>query len=140
MKKVVASGVFDLLHPGHIAFLEEARKLGDKLIVIVARDRTLEGRKKPCIGERQRLSVVSALKPVDEAVLGDIEDIYKPIEEIRPDVIALGRNQHFREEEIEKELKKRGLKAKVVRIDVHLEGELCSSSRIISKIRKTKCT
>jgi len=136
MKKVIATGVFDLIHPGHIAFLEEAKKLGDRLIVIIARDATLEGRKKPCIGEEQRLAVVSALKPVDEAVLGDAGDIYKPIEEINPDIIVLGRNQHFSEKEITAGLAKRGLKAKVVRIDAHLEGELFSSSRIIAKIRK----
>lgn len=139
MKVVVATGVFDILHPGHILFLEEAKKLGDKLVVIVARDKTVEHRKKPVIGERQRLAVVSALKPVDEAVLGDHEDIYKPVEEIKPDVIALGRNQHFREEELQEELKRRGLKTKVVRIDKHLEGELNSSSRIIEKIKRERC-
>jgi FAD synthetase len=140
MKVVVATGVFDILHPGHILYLDEAKKLGDKLIVIVARDKTIEHRKKPVTGERQRLAVVSALKPVDEAILGDHEDLYKPIMEINPDIVALGRNQHFKEEEIRAELKKRGLKAKVVRIDEHLEGDLNSSSKIVEKIKREKCT
>lgn len=138
MKTVVATGVFDILHPGHILFLEEAKKLGDRLVVVVARDRNVEKRKsQPIIPERQRLEVVSALKAVDEAVLGDHEDFYAPIKEIDPDVIALGRDQRFDAVELEKELAKRNLKAKVVRIDAHMEGELSSSSRIIEKIRRT---
>jgi FAD synthetase len=138
MKTVVATGVFDILHPGHVVFLEEAKKLGNRLVVIVARDRNVEKRKNPpVIPERQRLELVSALKGVDEAVLGDHEDFYKPIEDIDPDIIALGKNQRFNAEELQAELSKRGLKAAVVRIDVHMEGDLSSSSRIIEKIRKT---
>ncbi len=137
MKIVVATGVFDILHPGHVLFLEEAKKLGDRLIVIVARDKTVEERKNNlAIPEKQRLDVVKALKPVDKALLGDEEDIFRPIREIDPDIIALGRDQHFDEEKLEKELKKRGLKARVVRIERYLEGGLNSSRRIIEKIRK----
>lgn len=138
MKTVVATGVFDILHPGHILFLEEAKKLGDRLIVIVARDKTAEKRKyPPKIPERQRLAVVSALKAVDEAILGDHTDMYKPIEEINPDIIALGANQHFDVKEIEDEIRKRGLKAKVTRIEKHFEGELASSRRIVEKIKNS---
>ncbi|HDI72549.1 MAG TPA: FAD synthase [Candidatus Altiarchaeales archaeon] len=137
MKIVVATGVFDILHPGHVLFLEEAKKLGDRLIVIVARDKTVEERKNNlAIPEKQRLDVVKALKPVDKALLGDEEDIFRPIREIDPDIIALGRDQHFDEEKLEKELKKRGLKARVVRIERYLEGGLNSSRRIIEKIRE----
>jgi FAD synthetase len=138
MKTVVATGVFDILHPGHVVFLEEARKLGSRLVVIVARDHNVEKRKNPpMIPERQRLELVSSLKGVDEAVLGDHEDFYNPIKEIDPDIIALGKNQRFDEAELQAELLKRGLKAIVVRIDVHMEGDLSSSSRIIEKIRRT---
>jgi FAD synthetase len=138
MKTVVATGVFDILHPGHVVFLEEAKKLGGRLVVIIARDRNVEKRKNPpTIPERQRLEMVSSLKGVDEAVLGDHEDFYKPIEDINPDIIALGKNQRFDINELQAELSKRGLKALVVRIDVHMEGDLSSSSRIIEKIRKT---
>lgn len=137
MKIVVATGVFDILHPGHVLFLEEAKKLGDRLTVIVARDKTVEEMKNNlAIPEKQRLDVVKTLKPVDKALLGDEEDIFKPIREIDPDIIALGRDQHFDEEKLEKELKKRGLKARVVRIEKYLEGELNSSRKIIEKIRK----
>jgi FAD synthetase len=138
MKTVVATGVFDILHPGHVVFLEEAKKLGNRLIVIVARDRNAEKRKNPpIIPERQRLELVSSLKVVDEAVLGDHIDFFLPIQEIDPDIIALGRNQRFDAGVLQAELAARGLKAKVVRIDAHMEGDLSSSSRIIEKIRRT---
>ena len=137
MTLVVATGTFSVLHPGHITYLEEARKLGDRLIVIVARDEFVRKRKNSCpIPEQQRLAVVGALKPVDEAILGDKEDIFKPIEELKPDIIALGRDQDFREEELEAELRKRGLKAKVVRVQGYWESELDSSKKIIARIRE----
>lgn len=137
METVVATGVFDILHPGHIFFLEEAKKLGDELIVIVARDKTVVKRKNnPVIPEKQRLEVVKALKPVDKALLGDEENVFKPIQEINPDIIALGRDQHFDEGWLMKELRTRGLRAKVVRLEGYLEGELRSSRKIIDKIRK----
>lgn len=134
MVKVVATGTFDIIHPGHIRFLEEAKKLGDELIVIVAREKNVRHKPKPIIPEEQRVRVVSALKPVDKAILGDENDIFKPIMEIKPDIIVLGHDQHFDEEELEKELRKRGLNAKVVRIRAKEECEYCSSTRIIKRI------
>jgi FAD synthetase len=95
-KVVLASGVFDLLHLGHVRYLEEAKKAGGEnaeLIVIVARDSTVEKRKgyRPVIPENQRRALVESLKVVDEAVLGYEEfDIGKVIEKIKPDVIARG--------------------------------------------------
>jgi len=137
MTLIVATGTFAILHPGHITYLEEARKLGDKLIVIVARDEFVRKRKNSCpVPEEQRLSVVRALKQVDEAILGDKEDIFKPIEELKPDIIALGRDQEFSEQELEQELRKRGLKAKVVRIQGYWDSELDSSKKIIARIRE----
>ena len=135
MTLVVATGTFSVLHPGHITYLEEARKLGDRLIVIVARDEFVRKRKNSCpIPEQQRLAVVKALKPVDEAILGDTEDIFKPIEELKPDIIALGKDQDFKEGELEAELSRRGLKAKVVRVQGYWESELDSSKKIIARI------
>lgn len=134
MRKVVATGTFDIIHPGHIKFLEEAKKLGDYLIVIVAREKNVKHKPKPIMPEEQRRRVVEALKPVDEAVLGDENDIFKPIERIKPDVIALGYDQHFDEEWLKRELEKRGIEAEVVRIKEKLECELCSSAKIIERI------
>jgi len=137
MKKIVATGTFSIIHPGHLLFLEEARKLADELIVIVARDRNIKKRKNDIvIPEKQRLRVVKALKVVDRAILGDEEDIFKPIMKINPDLIALGKDQEFDEDWLREELKKRRLKAKVVRINKYLSGELNSSRKIIENIRK----
>jgi FAD synthetase len=136
MTRVVATGVFTILHPGHILYLEEARKLGDELIVILARDRMVEKRKfNRFIPERQRLEVVRALRMVDRAILGDEEDMFKPIIELKPDVIALGKDQDFKREELEKELRRRGLETKVVRIKKYWDNGLHSTSEIVSRIR-----
>jgi len=95
-KIVLASGVFDLLHLGHVRYLEEAKKAGGKnseLIVIIARDSTVEKRKgkKPIMPEHQRRALVESLKVVDEAILGFEEfDIGKVVEKIKPDVIVVG--------------------------------------------------
>lgn len=134
MKKVVATGTFDIIHPGHIRFLEEARKYGDYLIVIVARERNVKHKPKPVIPEEQRLRVVRALKPVDEAILGDEDDIFRPIERIRPDVIVLGYDQHFDEEWLKAELEKRGIEAEIVRVNARESCDLCSSARIVERI------
>ncbi len=134
MVRVVATGTFDIIHPGHIRFLEEAKKLGDELIVIVAREKNVRHKPKPIIPEEQRRRVVEALKPVDRAILGDEEDMFKPIMELKPDVIALGHDQHFDEKKLEEELRRRGLNTKVVRINVKEECEFCSSTRIIKRI------
>ncbi len=134
MVRVVATGTFDIIHPGHIRFLEEAKKLGDELIVIVAREKNVKHKPKPIIPEEQRRRVVEALKPVDRAILGDEHDIFKPIMELRPDIIVLGYDQHFDEKKLEEELRKRGLNTKVVRIKVKEECEYCSSTKIIRRI------
>lgn len=134
MVRVVATGTFDIIHPGHIKYLEEAKKLGDELIVIVARDKNVKHKPKPIIPEEQRVRVVSALKPVDKAILGDEHDIFKPIIELKPDIIALGYDQHFDEKKLEEELRKRGLNTKVVRITAKEECEYCSSTKIIKRI------
>ncbi len=134
MVRVVATGTFDIIHPGHIRFLEEAKKLGDELIVIVAREKNVRHKPKPIIPEEQRRRVVEALKPVDKAILGDEHDMFKPIMELKPDIIVLGYDQHFDEKKLEEELRKRGLNTKVVRIKVKEECEYCSSTRIIKRI------
>jgi FAD synthetase len=136
MKRVVATGTFDIIHPGHIRFLEEASKLGDELIVIVAREKNVKHKPKPVIPEEQRRRVVEAIKYVDRAILGDEEDIFKPIEELKPDIIVLGHDQHFDERWLQDELRKRNLNCKVVRLNVKEECELCSSHVIIDRILK----
>ncbi len=139
-KIVLASGVFDLLHLGHVRFLEEAKKTGGKnaeLIVIVARDNTAEkGKdKRPIMSENQRRALVESLKVVDEAILGfENFDIGKVIEKIKPDIIALGYDQKGMEKLVKKYIEQHGLNIKVVRISKFEEDELDSSSKIKQKI------
>ena len=137
---VLASGVFDLLHLGHVKFLEEAKKTGGKnaeLIVIVARDSTVEQTKgrKPIMSEAQRRALVESLKVVDEAVLGyENLDIGEVIEKIKPDVIALGYDQEDMARNVQDYLDKHKLKVKVVRVGKFGEDALDSSSKIRQRI------
>ncbi len=137
MKRVVATGTFDILHPGHLYYLEESRKLGDELHVIVARDANVRHKPRPVIPEDQRLEMVRALKPVDHARLGDPRDMFRPIEAIRPDIITLGFNQHFDEEDLKRKLRARGLEVDVVRISGYY-NTLASSSKIIEQVLRTR--
>jgi FAD synthetase len=139
-KIVLASGVFDLLHFAHVKYLEEAKEAGGpnaELIVIVARDSTVEKRRgeKPIIPENQRVALVDSLKVVDKAILG-YEDfsIEKVIEKVRPDVIALGYDRGDIEQTVKNYVRKKGLRIEVVKIGKFGEDELDSSSKIKQKI------
>jgi FAD synthetase len=134
MVRVMATGVFDLLHPGHLYFLNEARKLGDELIVVVARDQTARRLKhEPYVPEHLRREMVESLKPVDRAILGSATDIYQTVVEERPDIIALGYDQHFDEKEVERECARRGVKVKVVRLGP-LTHDVLASRMIVDRI------
>lgn len=134
MVRVLATGTFDILHPGHLLYLSKAKSLGDELYVIVARDSMIKHKPKPVIPEAQRLAMVKALHMVDKAQLGSEKNIFEPLYRIKPDLIALGKNQFFDERNLESELKDHGINAKVVRIHSFEECELCSSASIIRKI------
>jgi len=134
MVRVLATGTFDILHPGHLLYLSKAKSLGDELYVIVARDSMIKHKPKPVIPEAQRLAMVKGLSMVDKAQLGSEEDIFEPLCLIKPDIIALGKNQFFDEKKLESELKGHGINAKVVRIQSFEQCELCSSAAIIRKI------
>lgn len=134
MTKVLATGTFEILHPGHLMYLKKAKELGDELIVIVARDSMIKHKRKPIIPEKQRLKMVQALKIVDRAILGSEKDIFEPVQKIKPDIIALGHDQRFDEDALTEELRKRGLMAEVVRIEHVNPGQPCGSGKIIKKI------
>jgi FAD synthetase len=134
MVRVLATGTFDILHPGHLLYLSEAKALGDELYVIVARDSMIKHKPKPIIPEKQRLAMVAALRMVDKAMLGSETDMFEPLREIRPHIIALGKNQFFKDSELENQLKIHGINAKVVRIQSFEQSELCSSGAIIRRI------
>ncbi len=139
----MASGVFDLLHLGHVRFLEDAKKAGGpnaKLIVIIAKDSTVERikGKKPIMSEEQRRSLVESLKVVDEAVLGyEGLDIDEVVAKIKPDVIALGYDQTEMENDVKTYLAKHKAPIQIVRIDKFAETTLDSSSKIKQKIKSS---
>ena len=94
-KKVMVFGTFDLFHAGHENMFEQARKLGDYIVTVVARDETVRKIKGeyPYYNERQRLKNVKNSNLVDKVILGNLGDKYEIIKKIRPDVIALGYDQ-----------------------------------------------
>lgn len=132
--RVMATGVFDLLHPGHVYFLSEARKLGDELVVVVARDQTARRLKQePYVPEHLRREMVEALKPVDRAVLGSATDIYETVVRERPQIIALGHDQIWNEKEVEHECERRGVPVKVARVGARPHDDL-ATRRIVERI------
>ncbi len=133
---VVAQGTFDILHPGHVHYLRRAAAMGERLSVIVARAPNVTHKPDPVVPVDQRVEMVAALDPVDEALKGHPEDIFVPIEELDPDVIALGYDQHHDESAIEGALAERGIDCAVRRASAReqREGELLSSGRIIETV------
>ena len=131
MKKAIAFGSFDVLHEGHRHYLKEAKSYG-YLVVVVARDKNImkfKG-KMPKNDENMRLSGVKKLEFVDEAVLGHDEDILKVLEEHKPEVICLGYDQKtVDEEKLKQELKKRNLKAEIIRC-MPFKPEIYKSSKL----------
>lgn len=96
MKKVIVFGTFDIIHPGHIHLLKEAKEYGDYLIVVISRDNIaceVKG-KLPKNGENTRLANVEKLGLADKVRLGCLgENRYQAIAEEKPDVVALGYDQ-----------------------------------------------
>lgn len=138
-KVVLVGGVFDIVHPGHVFFLQKAREFGDYLCVVVARDSTaLKLKRAPVVPENQRVEVVGALKSVDFAVLGyEGKDFIEIVKDIMPDVIVVGPNQMHDVKDLRGKLKKAGLAAAVKRVDEVELGALYSSKRIVDKIKES---
>jgi len=117
MTKVLAFGTFDILHMGHLYFLKKAKEHGN-LVVVIGRDETVKEVKTrpPLNNEKKRLNKIKKLKFVDKAVLGNLKDKYKIIEKIRPQIICLGYDQNSFTKNLRKELNKRKIKAKIIRL------------------------
>ena len=115
---VLAGGVFDIIHPGHIHTLNAAKDLGDVLVVVIATDKTAEKMKKrlPLHTQDQRKMLVDALLMVDLSVIGHEDDIFKTVELIRPQIIALGYDQMHQEKSITEGCKKINLNITVARL------------------------
>lgn len=137
MKKVMAVGVFDLLHAGHLHYLEQAKSLGDHLTVVVAHDQTVRIRKhEPVTGMDLRRRMVEGLKPVDKSIIGNPPEVsmFDILPKINPDVIALGYDQEHAEEKIRTSLNERGLShIEVTRVE-GLSDDLDGTRKIIAKI------
>ena len=135
--RAVAQGTFDLLHPGHIHYLQEAATYAEELHVIVARRANVTHKEPPILSGRQRQETVGALAVVDAAHRGHPEDIFVPIEEIDPDVIVLGHDQHHDADAISETLADRGIDCRVKRAGTREpshDEELLSSRAIIERI------
>jgi len=118
LKVVLAGGVFDIIHPGHIHTLMAAKDLGDVLVVAIATDKTAEKMKKrrPLHSQDQRKMLVDALSVVDIGIVGNEEDLFKTVDLIRPQIIALGYDQVHQEKSITEGCKKINLNVTVARL------------------------
>ena len=108
MIRVMAQGTFDILHPGHLHYLRESRKLGDELYVVIGRDSRMSERKDLFMHEEARRQVVDALAVVDEAILGSEGSIFETVARVDPDIITLGHDQEFDPAELEATLAEHG--------------------------------
>ena len=137
MVRVLAVGVFDLLHAGHLHYLEQAKSLGDHLVVVVAHDDTVRKRKhEPVTGQELRCRMVAGLKPVDESLIGNPPDvpIFDILPVIKPDIIALGYDQEHAEERIRAALNEREMgHIEVTRVE-GLSDDLDGTRKIIARI------
>ena len=137
MKRVMAVGVFDLLHAGHLHYLEQAKALGDHLTVVVAHDDTVRKRKhEPVTGQDLRRRMVEGLKPVDDSIIGNPPDvpIFDILPIVNPDIIALGYDQIHAVEKIKSQLLELGLDSiEVTRVE-GLNDDLDGTRKIIARI------
>ncbi|MEC9263723.1 MAG: adenylyltransferase/cytidyltransferase family protein [Candidatus Thermoplasmatota archaeon] len=137
MVRVMAVGVFDLLHAGHLHYVEQAKSLGDELVVVVAHDDTVRKQKhEPITDHDLRCRMVAGLKPVDEAVVGNPPTIpiFDILDVVKPDVIALGYDQKHSIDAIRTGLESRGHgNIEVVRVE-GLSDDLDGTRKIISRI------
>jgi len=135
-KIVLAGGVFDIIHPGHIHTLNAAKALGDVLVVAIATDKTAQKMKKrsPLHNQELRRELVSCLSMVDKAIIGHEDDIFETVRAIKPDIIVLGYDQIHQEQFIADGCKRINLDVEIVRLQSPVP-EL-SSSEIEKKYGK----
>lgn len=131
MKKVLVFGSFDFLHKGHLKLFEQARKHGDKLIAVVARDSTIKEvkGKKPRYSEKTRLRHVA--KYVDRAVLGNKKDKYTVIRKIKPDVICLGYDQNSFTKGLRKHFRGKIIRLKAYKPHIYKSSKFKAHSRLL---------
>ena len=118
-KIVLAGGVFDIIHPGHIHTLNAAKALGGVLVVAIATDKTAEKMKKrsPLHNQELRRELVSCLSMVDKAIVGHEDDIFQTVKEVKPNIIVLGYDQIHQEKFISDGCKRINLNVEIVRLE-----------------------
>ncbi len=131
MKKVLVFGTFDGIHPGHENFFAQAAALGNELHAVIALDSTVRKvkQKQPRFSQTERKNMVENHPLVKAAYLGDPDDKYRIIETINPDIIALGYDQRAFTDQLESELKARGIHARIVRLEAY-HPELYKTSKL----------
>ena len=137
MTRVMAVGIFDLLHAGHLHYVEQAKSLGEELVVVIAHDETVRKQKhEPVTGQDLRRRMVEGLKPVDQAIIGNPPGvpIFEILKQIDPDLIALGYDQKHSIDAIRKGLDQHGFKhVEVTRVE-GLSDDLDGPRKIIARI------
>ncbi|HBO16438.1 MAG: FAD synthase [Candidatus Moranbacteria bacterium GW2011_GWE2_35_2-] len=131
-KKVMVFGTFDIFHPGHRSFLNQAKKYGNYLIVVVARDKTVKVFKKQDTKnkEKVRTKMIQESALADEVILGSLGDKYAIIKKRKPNVICLGYDQEFFIENLKSKLKEFGLiKTEIIRLKSY-KPEIYKSSKL----------
>ena len=118
-KIVLAGGVFDIIHPGHIHTLNAAKALGGVLVVAIATDKTAEKMKKrtPLHNQELRRELVNCLSMVDKAIVGHENDIFQTVKEVKPNIIVLGYDQVHQEKFISDGCKRINLNVEIVRLE-----------------------
>jgi len=118
-KIVLAGGVFDIIHPGHIHTLNAAKALGGVLVVAIATDKTAKKMKKrsPLHNQELRRELVSCLSMVDKAIVGHEDDIFQTVKEVKPNIIVLGYDQIHQEKFISDGCKRINLNVEIVRLE-----------------------
>ena len=137
MTRVMAVGIFDLLHAGHLHYVEQAKSLGEELVVVIAHDETVRKQKhEPVTGQDLRRRMVEGLKPVDQAIIGNPPGvpIFEILKQIEPDLIALGYDQKHSIDAIRKGLDQHGFEhVEVTRVE-GLSADLDGTRKIIARI------
>ena len=118
LRVVLAGGVFDIIHPGHLHTLQAAKALGNVLVVVIATDKTAQKMKSrvPLHNMELRQDLVSSLSMVDYAILGHEGDIFKTVALVKPDIIALGYDQVHQEKFITDGCKKINVTVSIARL------------------------
>jgi len=131
-KKILVFGTFDIFHPGHEFHLKRAKKYGNELNVVVARDETVKQVKGqyPLNNEQDRFSFINSLDYIDKAFLGCGKDKYSIIEKIKPDIICIGYDQNSFTKDLKPILKKRGLNPKIIKFKKGFKTKVYKSSKL----------